>query len=68
MSKERIIEEFKNKADEQTIKAEGLEEAIGEGGTETFSEEQLFNMRADMVQAYRMAKVYEGIIAEINKN
>ena len=48
--------------EELTIKAEGLQEAIGEGGTEVFSEEQLAHMRADMEQAYARASKYNKIL------
>ena len=53
-----ILDTIKKKAEELTIKAEGLQEAIGEGGTEVFSEEQLAYMRADMEQAYSRASKY----------
>ena len=57
-----ILDTIKKKAEELTIKAEGLQEAIGEGGTEVFSEEQLARMRADMEQAYSRASKYYKIL------
>lgn len=68
MSKESIIAKIKEKADELTIKAEGLQEAIGEGGNETFSEEELFHMHAEMEQAYKKANFYNRILAKTNNN
>ena len=58
-----ILDTIKKKAEELTIKAEGLQEAIGEGGIEVFSEEQLAHMRADMEQAYARASKYYKILA-----
>ena len=57
-----ILDTIKKKAEELTIKAEGLQEVIGEGGTEVFSE-QLAHMRADMEQAYARASKYYKILA-----
>ena len=61
-----ILDTIKKKAKELTIKAERLEEAIGEGGLEVFSKEQLAHMRADMEQAYARASKYYKIL-ESNK-
>ena len=61
-----ILDTIKKKAEELTIKAEGLQEAIGEGGLEVFSKEQLAHMRADMEQAYATASKYYKIL-ESNK-
>ena len=57
-----ILDTIKKKAKELTIKAEGLQEAIGEGGIETFSEEQLTQMQSDMEQAFARASKYYKIL------
>lgn len=62
MSKESIRAKMQEKADELTIKAEGLQEAIGEGGTEIFSESELCLMRAEMEIAFRKADFYYRIL------
>ena len=68
MSKESFIAKMQKKADEQTLEAERLEEAIGEGGSETFSEEQLFHMRSQLKVAYSRVELYNKVLADINKN
>ena len=61
-----ILDTIKKLADELVQKAELLEEEIGEGGLEVFSQKQLAEKKADMERAFARASLYYNILDKNN--